>query len=66
MADPARPNMPTDPAPWLLGPDDLSAINHEDALIDRLARGERPDPTDRDPTAALLATCLGVVAGDAR
>jgi hypothetical protein len=66
MPNPTRPTLPTDPAPWLLGPTDLSAINHDDALIDRLARGERPDPTDRDPTAALLATWLGVVAGGAR
>jgi hypothetical protein len=49
---------PTDPVPWLLGPADLAAIRADDALIDRLARGELPDATDPDPIAASLSAWL--------
>jgi hypothetical protein len=68
MSDPTRPNpSATDPAPWLLGPDDLRAIRDDDVLLTRLARGERPDPTDPDPIAASLAAWLGsITAGGAR
>jgi hypothetical protein len=51
----------------LLGPDDLRAIRDDDVLLTRLARGERPDPTDPDPIAASLAAWLGsITAGGAR
>jgi hypothetical protein len=63
----ARPPLPSDPAPWLLGPAEISAIRADDALIDRLARGELPDPSDPDPIAASLAAWLGsITAGGAR
>ncbi len=48
----ARPDLsPEPPAPsaWCLGPADLAAIRADDALLDRLAAGELPDPADEDP-----------------
>ena len=62
MSDPtARPTLPTEsPAPWLLGPADLDALRADDALISRLAFGEKPDPAD--PVAVHLPAWLAEVA----
>ena len=66
--NPTRPDSATDPAPWLLAGNSLSAINHDDRLLDRLGRGERPDAHDLDPAARVLALWLREVdqAGGAR
>ena len=37
---------PANPA-WLLTPGQLRAIHADDHLLEQLARGEAPDPTDR-------------------
>lgn len=60
----ASPSPTPEPSssPWLLGPDAFAAIRADDALCDRLARGEQPDEHDPDPTAAHLATWLLEVA----
>jgi hypothetical protein len=68
MPNPTRPTLPTDPAPWLLGPTDLAAVLADDHLLDLLAAGERPDRHDPDPVARALALWLAEVddAGGAR
>jgi hypothetical protein len=58
----ARPPLTRDPAPWLLGPAEISAIRADDNLLDRLARGELLDAHDPDPIAAALAAWLVTVA----
>ena len=67
--NPTRPNPTTEHTDWLIGPDDLSAINHDDRLLTRLGRGELPDP--HDPRSRRRAALLGawldeVEAGSAR
>jgi hypothetical protein len=47
---------------WLLTPGDLAAIRADDALHDRLAPGDRPDETELEPVAAVLARWLLEVA----
>jgi hypothetical protein len=66
-------NEPTDctteqpPAPWLLAPADLAAIRADTAMLDWLAAGGEPGPSDPDPVAAQLAVWLrDVEDGDAR
>ena len=54
--DPALP--PEPPSAWLFTPADIRAVLADDALRDRLARGERPDEDDPDPAARLLARWL--------
>jgi hypothetical protein len=58
----ARPVLPSAPAPWLLNPAEIAAINAHDALLDALRRGELPDCDDRDPVAAFLVAFLAEVA----
>jgi hypothetical protein len=64
----ARSNPTTEPtAHRLLVGDEIAVINADDALLDRLHRGEQPDPTGPDPVVAALAAWLVAVAvGDAR
>jgi hypothetical protein len=54
----ARPVLPSAAVPWLLGPAEIAVIRADEALLDRLAPGERPDPHHPYPIAALLATWL--------
>jgi hypothetical protein len=65
----ARPPLPHNPAPWLLGPAEIAAIRADNALINRLAGGERPDSHDPDPdpvASALAAWLHEVEIGGAR
>ena len=66
MSNPtAHPSLPPEPPSspaWLLGPRDIQAIRADDALRDRLARGQRPDEDDPDPTARVLSAWLAEVA----
>jgi hypothetical protein len=43
----SEPTYAQPPAPWLLAGADLAAILDDHRLLDALARGEAPDPTDR-------------------
>jgi hypothetical protein len=53
------------PAPWCLGPADLAAVRADDGLLDALAGGDVPDPSD--PLGRTNATFVReVVDGGAR
>jgi hypothetical protein len=51
----ARPPLPPDRSPWLLGPAEIAAVQADDQLLDRRAHGDQPGPNDPDPTVAALA-----------
>jgi hypothetical protein len=52
------------PAAWLLGPTDLGADRADDALLNVLAAGGEPNPTD--PVGARLAAWMREVQDGAR
>jgi hypothetical protein len=62
MSNPtARPTPSPEPSPraWLLGPSELDAIRRDDALLDALARGDVPDPSN--PLGRLIAAFVAEI-----